>query len=94
MNNEEFGMIMETMKKSKATIPLEYVLSILGGIVVDADKDSEHVKEVMKNLEGRELNEVVSSCVLYTCNSIVLNIWKIFGEKLTELAEGKNSEKN
>ena len=92
MTNEEFGRVMDVMKKSRASIPLEYVLSILGGIVKDADKESASIKEVAKLFEGRSTEEVIASSVLYTCKSLVINIWNIFGKKLEELAENNKPE--
>ena len=87
ITNEEFGHIMDIIKRSNASIPLEYVLSILGGIVKDSEKDSEHILDFARLLEGRPTNEVVSSSVLHTCNSVVINIWNLFGGKLEELAK-------
>jgi hypothetical protein len=82
---------MDVMKKSKASIPLEYILSILGGIVKDSDKTSEHVKEVAELFKGRSTEETISSSVLYTCNSVVINLWNLFGKKFEELAKANEA---
>lgn len=84
MDNKEFNRIFETIGKSNTMIPSKALLSILGGIVNTSGKESEDVKNFAEALKENELPDVVSKTVLYTCNSIVVNLWKTFGPQFEE----------
>lgn len=91
MSNEEFAHAMDTMRKAKAMLPLEFFLGILSDIVKNSDKDNNIVKmlaeEFKKNNEPVE--GIISKTVLTVANSTVISIWNLFGPKLEELAKEK-----
>lgn len=84
LTNEEFAEIFESIRDSRTMIPSEALLSILAGIVRTSDKDAEDIKNFAEAVKDCTLEDVVSKTVLFTCNSVVLNIWKIFGEQIRE----------
>lgn len=86
MTNEEFAHIMDVMKRSHATLPLEYYISILGDLVTKSTADSEEVKKLAEVFKDLPIEEIITKTVLVTANSIVTSIWGLFGKKLEELA--------
>lgn len=95
MTNEEFAHAMETMRKAKASMPLEFFLSILSDIVKNSGKDNEVVKVLAEEFKKRNesVEDIISKTVLTVANSTVISIWNLFGPKLEELAAEKTEEK-
>jgi len=92
MENKEFGEIFDKIGKSHTTIPSEILLSILGGIVRTSEKTSPDVVKFAEVVKDCEPADIVSKSILFTCNSIVLNIWNMFGpeiEKAYKIANGE-----
>lgn len=82
--NEDFDNIFKTIAGSNTSIPSFGVLSILGGIIESSNKDNENVAKLAKGLEGLTPEDIISKTVLFTCNSIVLNLWRIYGDQFKE----------
>lgn len=84
MDNKEFNRIFETIGKSNTMIPSRALLTILGGIVNSSSKDSEDVIKYSEALKDCETPDLVSKTILFTCNSIIINLWKTFGPQFEE----------
>ena len=84
MTNEEFNKMFETIGKSNTMIPSGALLTILGGIVNTSGKDSKEVKDFAEALKDCEREDLVSKTVLFTCNSVIINLWKTFGPQFEE----------
>lgn len=84
MDNQEFSKIFETIGGSNTMVPSKALLSILGGIVNTSGKDSEDIKKFAEALKDCETTDLVSKTVLFTCNSIIINLWKTFGPQFEE----------
>ena len=95
MENKEFDEIFEKIARSHTSIPSEILLSILGEIVKNSDKKSPDVITFAKVVEGCDTADIVSKTVLFTCNSVVLNIWNMFAqqiEKAYSITNGKATD--
>lgn len=84
MENNEFNKIFETIGKSNTMIPSGALLSILAGIVNTSDKNSEDVKKFAEACKDCEPEDLISKVVLFTCNSVIINLWKTFGPQFEE----------
>ena len=95
ITNKKFGEIFDKIAKSHTTLPLDILLSILSGIVKTSDKDNPEVIKFAEATKDCSVSDIVSKAVLFTCNSIVMNIWNTFGpdiEKAYKLANGITDE--
>ena len=93
VTNKEFEKIMETMKNSHASIPVEYVLSIMGGVVKSGEKEAPDVKALAAAFKDLSVEDIIAKTVLFTCNSIVISMWDCFGKKFEELASLADKKK-
>ena len=84
MDNKEFNQIFETIAKSKTMIPSNALLSVLAGIVNSSDKENDDVKKFAEALKDCELPDLVSKTIMFTCNSVIINLWKMFGPQFEE----------
>jgi len=91
MTNEEFKHVMDTMKDAKASMPLEFYLSIMADIVKNSGPENKTVKEISEAFKksNEPIESVISKTVLMVSNSVVVSIWNLFGPKLEELAKKK-----
>lgn len=65
-------------------IPSNALLSVLAGIVNSSDKENEDVKKFAEALKDCELPDLVSKTIMFTCNSVIINLWKMFGPQFEE----------
>ena len=92
-NNNLFHEVFEKLAKSHTTLPCETLLGILSGIVTTSDKDHPDVKKLAQDLgDGLTKEEIISRSILCTCNSIIMNIWRMFGKQIEEAYKANNKD--
>ena len=94
MENSEFDKIFQTIAGSNTMIPSKAILSILGGIVNTSGKETEDVKKFAEAVKDCDLTDAISKAVLFTCNSIIINLWNTFGPQFEEAYKKELEKKN
>ena len=84
MTNKEFDEMFEKIVKSQTMLPNTALVSIMAGIVRDADKDNPNIKKFAEAFKDMSTEEIISKSVLFTCNSIINNIWNLFRDQIEE----------
>ena len=92
IDDEKFAEIMDTIKGSNASINVNSLMSILGSLISNTQPDSKSAKEFAKILDGKTPEELISSSILYACNSIVINMWTLFGPRFKQLYDLEQSK--